>query len=148
MYTLYFSSYYICPTPKQMTTLPDFETRTTPCRLIRTQQTCWLISSLQLLSMIDWPSMFYEYSAKKENLFANFFNTIKVIKYQNETDEFKHSTMNLCTKMIKYINKMKEAVKSTLEQDPKWTLQLQQDANEFLQYFFGMISPIVRLIAF
>ena len=123
-------------------TLQNLQLRNTPPKLLRFGQTCWMLSSFQALGGVSWPSECFEYALVHQDLFAKMYQLIHIIRHNVGARDKIHDTRQLASHIISYVNKMKHSMLTELDTDEEWAFNKQEDTQEFLQYFFSMISPI------
>ncbi len=114
---------------------------------------CWLDSGSQFLNFIRWPGFFFEYIEKAfkinpNNVAAKSLNIIKELrKITNQpiSSKFMSDITGKC--IIPYINTQQQQDLSdkSLQNRTSWSLVREQDASEYIQYFFKMFSDIANI---
>ena len=94
---------------------------------------CWFVSSIQFLSVINWPKCFESFtSAKPDHDFSKVYQLITTAKFDSSNLIFNTAAVAQCM-----INKFFTGLKLP---SIDWTLDSQQDACEFLQMFLSNID--------
>ena len=109
--------------------------------IIRTHSVCWLNSSCQFLNVIPWINEFVQYSKTANNVFSITFNILNELK-MNTNQEISAATVNkVAHEISKYINitQQKDISFNTRFKRPMWNILREQDASEFIRYFFNMV---------
>ncbi len=110
----------------------------------RTKPICWLNSSAQLFSVISWPSAFQEYERKESDVLATTFTLIQKLQAQTYQPIPATECNNAATRFIQYVNYQKSKVATTdvTIPDPLWNINLEQDAQACIGYFFNMMVDL------
>ncbi len=109
---------------------------------IRSGPICWFISDCQLLNYIQWPQYFQNYAKHNTNVFAKIIGFITDLtghtktKYQPINGQIGE---NIAQNVVTYVNSKRDA---RLDSVRLWHIKQQQDAQEFLTYFFDMIMDL------
>lgn len=94
---------------------------------------CWFVSSIQFLSVINWPKCFESFTfAKPDHDFSKVYQLITTAKFDSSNLIFNTAAVAQCM-----INKFFTGLKLP---SIDWTLDSQQDACEFLQMFLSNID--------
>ncbi len=124
-----------------------------PRPIDRNHPICWLDSSGHLLNYISWPGFFFEYIEKafkidQNNVAAKSLSIIKELrKISNQPISWRFMSNITFKSIVPYINKQQRQNLSdeSLQNRTSWSLLREQDASEFIQYFFKMFSDIANI---
>ena len=114
-----------------------------PTNFARYGPSCWLIASIQLLSVINWCPEFTEfYQNPPQHVFSRFFDLIHKAKHDLSMQDFNPTPVTMA-----FIKRFKTGLQAgNLRHDIKpeedWSFAKQQDATEFLQCFLNFLDTI------
>ncbi len=111
--------------------------RMMPARLYRgNTPICWMLAILQGLSVCEWSRHFYQRETPITEL-KDIFSLIQEIRWGSKSIP-KKENKRIAQRIIWFNNSHKK--RDALTTDQWWSIDRQQDASEFLQYFFNLFS--------
>ncbi len=127
--------------------------RTKPRKILRYHPICWLNSAAQWLNCIKWPKYFFDYidpalQVNQHNIIAQSFNILRELrKITNQPIRWKFMSNIAAKSIIPHINKYQlQNISATSAQDRiKFSIDVEQDASEFIGYFFSMLCDISNI---
>ncbi len=124
--------------------------RQKPPKIFRSHPICWLNSAVQFLNYIKWPKEFFNYidpalQVSQYNIIGQSFNILRELRNTNIQKISSNFMNNIANKsIIPHINNYQlENISATAAQDRIiWSIYVEQDASEFIRYFFMMLCDI------
>ncbi len=113
--------------------------RLQPARMFRGKiPICWMLSMLQSLGVCDWPPQFGTVT-RNPNLLQDIFTFIKRLRFYGPNLSA-NQNRRIAKLIVSFINQQKLSGQKKLDTDQHWSIYRQQDASEFLQYFFNLFA--------
>ena len=127
---------YNCDTHKSKNGIFNTKEKITPTKFKRELPICWMISSLQFLSSIDWPISFnIFYNKYKNHNLSKYFDFI----YKAKSD-ISNQTFNAAPIANEFIKNFKTGlvtknINPDIGHETDWDLTEEHDASEFINIF-------------
>ena len=110
-----------------------------PRGVYRKAPICYMLSSCQLLNYIEWPTIFKQYANRYTDIWAKTMYFIFELSKTQYPPIEENIGFKLANKVVTFVNTNRNSKDAEL-----WKIDKQQDAFEYLGYFFSMIVDLTK----